>query len=479
MMTSKEKRSEDAAKLRRQAETIARGKAANTPENLEALSPEETRQMLHELRVHQIELEMQNEELRRTQAELEASQARYFDLYDLAPTGYFTLSKQGLILEANLTAATLLGMTRGALVKQPITRFILKENQAIYYRQRKLLFETGTPHVFELRMVKNDGMQFWAHLSATAAQDPGGAPVCRVGLSDITERKQVEAELQQAYDELEHRVAERTEALRRANDELRTDIINRKQSEKVIIRTVQQLQETRDMLIQFEKEAAVGRLAAAVAHELLNPASIISSRLQFMEDETLTDKAGESVRICREQLQRIARIIQDLHQSSAIQPKPHVFGDLRDVIELSLKMSEGRIREDQVCVIYQPSPAIISVKMEREGISKMIVHLILNACDALSNTDQKRLIITVQYPIAADKPSSVLLIVADNGCGVSEGDMKRIFDPFFTTKDPGKGTGLGLSVCKGIIADHRGTIHVEKNDMGGASFIVELPLSDS
>ena len=140
-MTSKDNRPEQAAELRRQAEEIAREKAAQSPENLEALSPEETRQTLHELRVHQIELEMQNEELRRAQAELDAARARYFDLYDLAPVGYCTLSEKGLILEANLTAATLLGVARGALVKQPITRFILKEDQDIYYLHRKQLFE--------------------------------------------------------------------------------------------------------------------------------------------------------------------------------------------------------------------------------------------------------------------------------------------------------------------------------------------------
>jgi len=257
------------------------------------------------------------------------------------------------------------------------------------------------------------------------------------------------------------------------------DITKRKQAEKDLIETVQQLHETRDMLIQFEKEAAVGRLAAGVAHELLNPVSIISSRLQFMDDETLADQVREGVKICREQLQRIAKISQNLHQSSAIQPRLHASGDLRDMIELSLKMTESRIREDQVCVVYHPPPAIIPVKMASDEISKVMVHLILNACDALLNTDQKRLIITVQYPIVTDKPSSVLLIVADNGCGVSEGNMNRIFDPFFTTKDPGKGTGLGLSICKGIIQEHRGTIHVEKNDIGGASFIVDLPLSDS
>jgi len=108
--------------------------------------------VLHDLRVHQIELEMQNEDLRRTQAELEASRARYFDLYDLAPVGYFTLSEQGLILEANFTAATLLGWPRGALVRRPLTRFIVRDDQDIYYLHRKRLFATGAPQVMELRL---------------------------------------------------------------------------------------------------------------------------------------------------------------------------------------------------------------------------------------------------------------------------------------------------------------------------------------
>jgi hypothetical protein len=125
--------------MRRRAEGHAANTAADRPDTL---SPEEARQTLHELRVHQIELEMQNEDLRRTQGELEASRVRYFDLYDLAPVGYCTLSEQGLILEANLTAATLLGVAQDVLVTQPITRFILKEDQGIYYRLRKQLFET-------------------------------------------------------------------------------------------------------------------------------------------------------------------------------------------------------------------------------------------------------------------------------------------------------------------------------------------------
>ena len=104
-------------------------------------------------------------------------------------------AKQGLILEANLTAAGLLGVARGALVKQRLTSFILREDQDIYYRHRKQLFETGEPQACDLRMLEMDGTAFWARLEATAAEDAGGEPVCRVVMSDITERKRAEEAL--------------------------------------------------------------------------------------------------------------------------------------------------------------------------------------------------------------------------------------------------------------------------------------------
>jgi PAS domain S-box-containing protein len=172
---------------------MARENAAPSQEHLEAVSAEEIRRTLHELGVHQIELEMQNEELRRAQVELDTARARYFDLYDLAPVGYCTLGEQGLILEANLTAATMLGMARGALTKKFLTRFIFKEDQDIYYRHHKRLIETGEPQSFELRLVKNDGTQYWAQLATSAAQDEAGAAVLRLVLSDATERKRAEA----------------------------------------------------------------------------------------------------------------------------------------------------------------------------------------------------------------------------------------------------------------------------------------------
>jgi PAS domain S-box-containing protein len=207
-MDKKKSGSQYPADLRQRAEEKLKAGAAKV---VKKFTPEETQRALHELRVHQIELEMQNEELRRTQTELDAARARYFDLYDLAPVGYCTISEKGMILEANLTAAILLGVVRGSLVRQPISRFIFKEDQDIYYRHRKQLFETGEPQACELRMVKKNGTSpvgefqgstFWARLEAAVGKGKdgigGGSSVCLVVMSDITERKRASDALKES-----------------------------------------------------------------------------------------------------------------------------------------------------------------------------------------------------------------------------------------------------------------------------------------
>ena len=192
----------DASALRFRAEAMARADATLWPENISPLAREEVQRMLHELRVHQIELEMQNEELRRTQVELADSKASYVDLYDFAPVGYFTVSERGVILKANLTAAGLLGIPRSALVRAQFSRFIVPEDEGVYYLHRNQFFATGGPHLCELRFVRKDSSLFWALLEATAAQDADGMPVSHVVMSDITERKQKEEELARSQAEL-------------------------------------------------------------------------------------------------------------------------------------------------------------------------------------------------------------------------------------------------------------------------------------
>lgn len=191
--------SDSDAERRRQAEELERNQLHNSRRQLESILPEETRHMLHELRVHQIELELQNEEVRAAQVKLEVLRARYFELYDLAPLGYCTLDAQGHILQANLAAATLFGATRAALERHPLTQFIFRADQDAYYLQRKQLDEVGEERSFDLRMVKSDGTQFLAHLDATAALDAGGSPILRIGISDVTERRrlQTQCEVQQ------------------------------------------------------------------------------------------------------------------------------------------------------------------------------------------------------------------------------------------------------------------------------------------
>ena len=181
-----------ATELRRQAKKFTREKTAQSPENIDKMTPAQIKRTLQELRVHQIELELQNEELRRAQAELDMAGAHFFDFYDLAPVGYFTLSEKGLIIEANLVAATLLGMARSELVKQPLSCFILPEDQDIYYLKRKQLFETYEPQMCELRMAKKDGSTFWVRLNTIAAKDTDGKPTCRIVMSNITDHKRAE-----------------------------------------------------------------------------------------------------------------------------------------------------------------------------------------------------------------------------------------------------------------------------------------------
>ncbi|MBW8368982.1 MAG: response regulator [Arenimonas sp.] len=181
--------------LRRLAEARLRDRASPTPASIDSLSPEQARHMLHELQVHQIELEMQNEELRDAHVALDVERARYFDLYDLAPVGYCTVCDDGLIKQANLTLASLLGTTRGALIRQRWHRFIAREDADLYHRLHKRLLETGEPQSGELRMVRKDGTPFWGQWEATIAPDVHGSPEMRAVLSDVTVRKRAEQAL--------------------------------------------------------------------------------------------------------------------------------------------------------------------------------------------------------------------------------------------------------------------------------------------
>jgi diguanylate cyclase (GGDEF)-like protein/PAS domain S-box-containing protein len=193
-----------AEERRRKAEKIAAEKGLLSAENEQLRLDEETRRILYELQVHQIELEMQNDELRRAEAALDASQNRYFDLYELAPVGYLTLDKEGLIRQANLTASTLLGIHRNELFDKPISRFVLKDDGDTYHHFRKKFLASSEQHSCELRMLRQNNAPFWVHMSAVSAVDANGAPMVLLILNDITERRSAEETLKLAASVFTH-----------------------------------------------------------------------------------------------------------------------------------------------------------------------------------------------------------------------------------------------------------------------------------
>jgi PAS domain S-box-containing protein len=407
--------------LRRQAETRARENAAQSPENLTALSPEEIGQTLHQLHVHQIELEMQNEELRRTQLELDAARARYFDLYDLAPVGYWTVSDKGLILEANLTAATLLGVARGALVQQPITRLIFKEDQDIYYRHRKQIFETGAPQACELRLVKNDGTPFWARLEATVAQNADGAPVCRVVLSDISERKQAETALRELNATLEQRVADRTRQLAEANaqlseiDRLKDDFISR------------------------------------ISHELRTPLTSIIIYLDLFENGK-PEKRAKYLQVLNEQAVRLQHLIESLlevtqHSGNAaglrIAPTDlnHLAGSL--AADMVPRAAARGLTLTTTLTSELPCASADAISLA-QALSKL-------AANALNYTPAGGAIDLSTAEVIENGETWITCTIRDTGPGVAPNEQPHIFARFYRGraaadyKIPGAGTGLAIS----------------------------------
>jgi PAS domain S-box-containing protein len=181
------------SRLRNRAENKLREETAEK----QGISLRDVHPLIHELQVHQVELEMQNEELRKAQIELEESRRKYSDLYDFAPVGYFTFDKTGLITEVNLTGAGQLGVERNLLINKPFSGFVHKDEQDIFYLHCKKAFETMSLQACEIRLKRKDGSWFYAQLQSRALEDRDVKTAsCRTMVSDISTQRQAQEALQ-------------------------------------------------------------------------------------------------------------------------------------------------------------------------------------------------------------------------------------------------------------------------------------------
>jgi two-component system cell cycle sensor histidine kinase/response regulator CckA len=421
--------------LRQRAEELLREKELR--DGLEALPIEEARQIFPELQVHQKELEIQNEELRRAHAEMDTAREHYFDLYNLAPVGYCTLDKQGLFLEANLTVATMLGVGHRELAGQPISRFILKEDQDVYSLYRQKLFETDEAQKCELRLVKACGTIFWTILAATVAQGADGAPSCRIVISDITERRKAQEE--EALLEIERKKEQRMQS--------------------------------------------VARLAGGVAHDFNNMLGVIlgysdMALRQLKPDEPYFDDFNK-IRKAAERSAYMTRQLQAFASRQIIAPQILY---LNRTVKKMFKVLRQAIGEN-IELTWLPGDDLWLISMDPVQVGQVLVNLCVNARESITDMGEisiKTENATLTKTYCVGQPSLipgdyVQLTVGDNGCGIDKEVIENLFEPFFTTKERSKGAGLGLATVYGAIKQNKGFINVISEPEQGTTFIIYLP----
>ncbi len=354
----------------------------------------------------------------------------------------------------------------------------------------------------------------WLFFSAAPLRDELGRVVGAIEiLQDVTQRKLAEMSLHKAHLDLEQLVEKRTEQLAQANSRLEEDIRRREAVEAELLRRNAELTElnhklsmAQEQLVQSEKLASIGQLAAGVAHEINNPigyifsnfntletyiesllqimasyeaaqqhiaAPDIADRLHGMREQLEIDFLKEDIPVLmsesKEGIVRVRKIVQDLKDFSRVDGYHEwQLADLHQGIDSTLNIVSNEIKyKADVIREYGDIPDIECLPTQ---INQVVMNMLVNAAHAIGPA---RGTITIRTAVEGD---SVLLDIADNGSGIPKEIQSRIFDPFFTTKPVGKGTGLGLSLSYGIVQKHHGHIELESEPGKGSRFRIRLPI---
>ncbi|MGZ5000425.1 MAG: ATP-binding protein [Methylomonas sp.] len=387
--------------------------------------------MLHELQVHQIELEMQNEALQNTQRILQESLARYSDLYDSSPVGYISLNGKNQITELNLTSVELLGLGDKNIEQKGFLHYIAPESRDDWHRHfHRMLFDGGRASC-ELIMRRQDASTFPARLDCLLVENSEPSLSLRVALTDITE-------IRQNMDQL----AEQSRQLR-------------------------------------EADRSKDQFLAMLAHELRNPLAPIRNAVQILKfAQTATSRIEWCGDVIERQVEHLVRIVDDLLDVSRInrgqiELKKESM-ELRDFIHPAVEACQPLIdaRRQKFSLALPSQP--LKIEGDRIRLSQVISNLINNA--AKYTEEGGSLGLTAELD-----GNQICIRVYDSGCGIDQADLPRLFDMFYQAdrnldRSQG-GLGIGLSLVQRLIEEHGGQVQAFSAGRGhGSEFVIRLPL---
>jgi PAS domain S-box-containing protein len=427
--------------------------AATDQEEL-GLSAGNLDRLVSDLRARQHDLEAQNRELRRIRAVLENSRRNFRDLYDFAPVGYFSIGKNGVILEANLAFASMVGVDRSRLIKMQFADFVVRCDRNTFDSFCTQVFDSGSSQAIGLRIAKRNSGQFIAMLSGNLAKGPAGVPVrARTAIADVTDRLKSEAIIQK---------------------------IN-----KDLMQTNQSLQEKQEKLeISVEKFRTLDKIKndflSIASHELRVPLGTIIGFAQTLLSKEIFLAEGEREKyagIILSEGRRLNHMLEELLDVARLE-KGRIVYDLKETNAYDLiceVVSSLRPPPHVTVTAALPDSNIAPVMADCEKIKQVLINLIDNAVRYTAPECS----VTVS---AVEKDEMVRIGVKDCGPGIQEEDRERIFEKYYKAKTSPKangksmkGMGLGLAISKEIVDAHGGEIWVESEPGKGAHFYFTLP----
>jgi PAS domain S-box-containing protein len=426
--------------------------------------------VLEELQATQAELRHQNQDLLATRRSVERERQRYQVLFELAPEGYLVTNRQGTIHQANRAAANLFAIPQEYLIDKPLMLLIDQADRAMFQQRLVNLHQTQD---WELALTPHDGQPRSVAIAVTHIK--GGRKeedTLLWSIHDITQRRQMEQQLEYINEQLAHRVEQRTVELSATTIQLHQTIAQQQQSAQTIAQQATQM-------AQAQEVESLGKLASGIAHDLNNVLTPILAIAQLLlyKPESLSQQSREMLQMIVDSAKRGADLItQILTFSQAKKPNQSLALPIEPILAEVTQLIQQTFPQSIAIQYDRPLPTLNLIAAEPSPIHQILMNLCVNARDAMP--DGGILTLTAencQLDHADHGGNYVVIKVTDTGSGMPPEIMAKIFDPFFTTKKLGEGNGLGLAIVFKIAKNYGGFVEVSSQLGQGSQFQVYLP----